>query len=271
MKIGFVSLGMGAQALDNVLDMAARTGSQALELNGRPTIHRDLWKPPIDFAALKARFAQAGVTPVSLGGYCDLAQPTDEGLQREVEGFVRYCEVARAMEIPIVRAFAGDVLEGYDLDALYPRLVEGFRGVMRRIEGWGLTVGIENHGRLINHGEHLHSLVHEVGDPKLGITLDTGNFCWAGHSIATAQRFFERLAALTVNVHVKDGRFVNGEFALCPAGRGDLDLPGLFKTLQQAGYKGAVLSEYEGEAEFGVSTLESVSYLRGVRDGLERR
>jgi sugar phosphate isomerase/epimerase len=270
MQIGFVSLGMGAQPLSDVLDLAQHVGAEALELNGRVTVHRDLWKPPVNYGAIKSAFEEAEVTPVSLGGYSSMAQPTDEGLERAVDEFVAYCERARQMGIPIVRAFAGDVVEGHTLEELYPRMVEGFKRVMQRIAGWDLTVGIENHGRLINHGEHLHSLVHEVGSPRLGITLDTGNFCWAGHSIETAHRFCERLAALTVNVHVKDGKFFDGEWTLFPAGRGDIDLAGILKTLRKAGYEGPVLSEYEGESDFRTSTLESVSYLRGLRDGLDR-
>jgi len=106
--------------------------------------------------------------------------------------------------------------------------------------------------------------------PPWGITLDTGNFCWAGHSIEAAHRFFEVLSPLTVNVHIKDGRFVDGAWVLLPAGRGDLDLAGLFTTLAAAKYDGPVLSEYEGRADFQASTTESVAYLRGLRDGMRR-
>ena len=100
------------------------------------------------------------------------------------------------------------------------------------------------------------------------MTLDTGNFCWAGHSVETAHRFFEKLAPLTVNVHVKDGCFVDGAWVLTPAGRGEIDLPGLFQILKAEGYEGPVLSEYEGAADFVASTVESVAYLRGLRDGI---
>jgi sugar phosphate isomerase/epimerase len=73
-----------------------------------------------------------------------------------------------------------------------------------------------------------------------------------------------------VNVHVKDGCFVDGQWVLYPAGRGDIDLPGLFRLLQSVGYAGPVLSEYEGRADFVASTVESVAYLRGLRDGMAK-
>jgi len=268
MRIGFVTLGMGASPLEKVLKTAVAAGCEVMEINGRATVHQNLWAQPIDYAGIKKRIAASGVAPTSLGGYSNFAQPTDEGSAAQVEQLVGYCQVAREMGIPIVRGFSGDVLEGHTLDQLYPRLVAGFKAVAAQIAGWGITIGIENHGQLINNGDHLNGLIHDVGSPLVRITIDTGNFCWAGHPIETAQRFFEKLAPLTVNVHIKDGRFINGEWALFPAGRGDLDIAGFLAVLSAAGYQGPILSEYEGQADFAAATTESVAYLRGLRDGL---
>jgi sugar phosphate isomerase/epimerase len=268
MHIGFVSLGMSCYPLREVLRTAVGIGCEAMELNGRETVHNNLWTAPVNYAAIMTRISESGVTATSLGGYSDMAQTTDEDLQWQIEQFVGYCRMARAMDIPVVRAFAGDMVEGFTLDHLYPRIVAGFKEVMACVAGWGLTVGLENHGRLINHGDYLWSLLQDVGSASLGITLDTGNFCWAGHSIETAQRFFEKLAPRVVNVHVKDGKFVEGEFVLLPAGRGDLDLRGLLRTLKAVGYDGPVLSEFEGQGDFILSTQESVAHLKALRDEL---
>ncbi len=218
--------------------------------------------------AIPSQIAASGVTPTSLGGYSNFAQRTEEGLAAQVEQLVGYCPVARQMNIPVVRAFAGDPAEGHTLDELYPHMVAGFKAVTARVASWGIKIGIENHSRLINDGDQLYSLIHDVGSPILGMTIDTGNFCWAGHSLETAHRFFEKLAPLAVNVHVKDGKFVAGEWVLVPAGRGDIDLPGLFASLKAVGYDGPVLSEYEGQADFAASTVEGVAYLRGLRNGI---
>jgi sugar phosphate isomerase/epimerase len=266
MHVGFVSLGLADRALDEVLRMAATTGCEAMELNGRATVHQGLWQGTPDMAAINEQIAAAGLVATSLGGYSSFAQLSDEALASEVEQFLGYCQRARDMGIPVVRAFAGDVVEGYDLDALYPRIVQGFQAVALAIDGWGITVGIENHGHLVNDGDVLQALIHEVDSPRVRLTLDTGNFCWAGHSVTSAHGFFQKLAPLAVNVHVKDGRFENGEWRLLPAGRGDIDLVGLFELLRTVGYDGPILSEYEGHDDFMLSTAESVSYLRGLRD-----
>jgi len=268
MRIGMTSLGMGASSLDDVLATAKSAGCEAMELNGKETVHHSLWAPPIDYEDIQDRIVKSGVVATSLGGYCDFAQTSDGAIDEQARLFVGYCELARRMDIPVVRAFAGDVVEGHTLDEFYPRMVRAFKEITSQIAGWGIKVGIENHGRLINDGDALHSLITEVGSPVLGMTLDTGNFCWAGHTLDDAHRFFEKLAPLTVSVHIKDGRFVDGEFVFVPAGRGDLDLVGVFQALLAAGYQGPVVSEFEGAGDYHQGTLESVAYLRGLRDAL---
>jgi len=268
MQVGLVSLGMHAEPLDRVLEVAVLAGAEAIELNGRATVHQNLWSEPIEM--IKAKIEAAGIKVTSLGGYCDFAQRNDEGVAEQVEQFVAYCRVAREMGVPVVRAFAGDVVEGYTLDDFYPRIVQGFKAVCERVADWGIRVGIENHGHLINNGDQLLSVYREVDSPVLGFTLDTGNFCWHGHPIETAYRFSEELAPYVVSMHIKDGRFEDGRFQFMPAGRGDLDLPGILATLRAAGFDGPVVSEFEGAGEYVASTCASVAYLRGVRDALER-
>ena len=182
MQVGLVSLGLGKQSLEEMIAFAQQAGCETIELNGRATVHQNLWieREP---QAIATPIAAAGLRIGSLGGYCSMAQVTDEELAAQVEQFMAYCATAVDLGIPVVRAFAGDVVEGQTLDALYPQLVAGFRAVMARVSGWPIKVGIENHGRLINHGDWLASLIRDVGAPNLGLTLDTGNFCWAGHSI----------------------------------------------------------------------------------------
>lgn len=268
MQVGLVSLGMARQPLAEVLAAVAEWGAEALELNGRRTVHCGLWDEPVDYRGIAETVAAAGIAVSSLGGYCDLAQPTDEGLAEQVDQFVAYCRAAHELGVRRVRAFVGEPKAGHTLEDLYPRLVAGLRAIVERVAGWGLRVAIENHGRLLHDGTALAALLDEVDSPLLGVTLDTGNFCWAGHTLEEAHAFFEALAPRVVNVHVKDGRFEDGRWVLYPAGRGDIDLAGVLRLLHTRGYVGPVLSEYEGEADFGRSTLESVAYLRGLRDAI---
>jgi sugar phosphate isomerase/epimerase len=268
MRIGMTSLGMGSDPLPVVLEAAQGFGCEVMELNGRPTVHQGLWQGNVDYDGVMASIREAGIEVTSLGGYCDLAVLTEEGLEEQVNQLVGYCELAVRLGIPVVRAFVGDVKEGHTADEFYPWVVRGFSEVCQRIAGWDLVIGIENHGRLMNDGDVLGRILADVGSPRLGITLDTGNFCWGGRTIADAHRYFDALLPHIVNVHVKDVRMENGEAVFVPAGRGEIRLAALLQALADRGYEGAVVSEFEGKAAYAPSTQESIAYLRGLRDGI---
>jgi len=268
MRIGMTSLGMGSEPLSVVLEAAQAFGCEAMELNGRPSVHQGLWQGDVDYDKVMASIRDAGIEATSLGGYCDFAVLTEEGLEEQVAQLFGYCELAVRLGIPVVRAFVGDVKEGHSADEFYPWVVRGFSEVCERIADWDLVIGIENHGRLMNDGDVLARLLADVDSPQLGITLDTGNFCWGGHTLADAHQFFDALLPSVVNVHVKDVRMEGGESVFVPAGRGEVRLAGLMQALASRGYEGAVVSEYEGKAAYVPSTRESVAYLRGVRDGV---
>lgn len=268
MKIGVTSLGLRGTPLPETIGTLAAWGAECTELNGRPGCHPDLtWEEEADFERVGALFGQAGIAIASLGGYCDFAQLDDGALETEVDRFVAYCRRAEQLGAPVVRAFAGDLKAGYALPDFEVRIVQGFREVMRRIAGLQVRVGIENHGRLANDGFFLRGVIETVGSPRLGMTIDTGNFYWAGHSPERVAGFLRLLAPYTFNVHVKDVIYRDGQVVFVPAGRGIVELPRLFDLLAGNGYDGPVISEYEGEGVYEQGTLESVAYLRGLRDG----
>jgi sugar phosphate isomerase/epimerase len=268
MKIGLTSLGMGGTPLAEAIEKMVQFGAECTELNGRPGCHPDItWESEADYDKARQLLSAADIVATSLGGYCDFAQTDDEALEAQIQGFVTYCRRAVKLGIPVTRAFAGDVKEGYALVDFEQRIIEAFAEVMRRIQDLDVKVGIENHGRLANDGYFLRKLIETVASPKLGMTIDTGNFYWAGHAPEVVERFFSMLAPYTFNVHIKDVVYRDGKTAFVPAGRGIMDLPRLYKLLEAHGYDGAIVSEYEGEDPYDEGTLESVTYLRGVRDG----
>ncbi|PKO21940.1 MAG: hypothetical protein CVU38_12035, partial [Chloroflexi bacterium HGW-Chloroflexi-1] len=269
MKIGVTSLGMNGLSLAKAVEKMVRFGAECTELNGRPGVHPGLtWESEADEAMVRKLLADAGIVATSLGGYCDFARTDDQALEEQIEGFVGYCRRAARLGIPVVRAFAGDVKEGYTLAYFEARIIEAFSELMQRIAAVDVKVAIENHGQLANDGPFLHRLIETVASPKLGMTIDTGNFYHVGHPPERVEMFFELLAPYTWNVHIKDVIYRDGRAVFVPAGRGIVSLPRLYALLERHGYTGGVVSEYEGlDFPYGEGTLESVAYLRGLRDG----
>jgi L-ribulose-5-phosphate 3-epimerase len=266
--IGVTSWGMSGIPFAQAVEKMVSFGAECTELNGRPGVHPDLdWDTDDDYQRVLRQLAEANIVATSLGGYCDFAQLDDNALEAEVAGLTVYCERAAHLGIPVVRAFAGDTKEGLSLADVKARITEAFTEVMRRVQGLDVIVGIENHGHLANDGMFLRKVIETVASPKLGMTIDTGNFYDVGHTPKQVDRFIQLLAPYVVNVHVKDVTCREGKIAFVPAGRGIVNVARLFALLEGVGYEAAIISEYEGEAAYDVGTRESVAYLRGLRDG----
>src|SRR5438093_8747747 len=67
-----------------------------------------------------------------------------------------------------------------DRDARVQRYTAALREVLRQTEGSRVAVGMENHGAQGNDPEFLTGVLQAIPDPRLGLTLDTGNFYGSG-------------------------------------------------------------------------------------------
>jgi len=269
MKIGITSLGMAGRSLVEALSLMAELGAECTELNGRPGVHPDITWAPGDVKKVKKLLDETGIVATSLGGYNDFAQLNAEGLEAQIVQFVGYCQRAADLEIPVVRAFGADAKAGHTLVDFREQIFRGFEEVVKRTEGLGVVIAIENHGRLTNDGDFMQEIIQHVGSPRLGVTLDTGNFAWAGYSDETVERFFDDLLPSIFSLHIKDGIWGDGGgFEFVPAGRGEMRLPKLLSALAGRGFEGGIVSEFEGKGDYVEGTRESVAYLRGVRDGV---
>jgi sugar phosphate isomerase/epimerase len=256
--------------LPQVMDEIAAMGGECIEINGRPGLHAGLTLDEQSAAQVRGWAAAAGVTISAVSGYCDFAQTDQAALAREVERLMVACRAANALGVGVVRAFSGDVKPGLTLDVVWPWLVAGMQEAARQAEPLGVTLAIENHGRLLNDGPALARLIREVGASNVGVTLDTGNFAWAGHGPSQVHADFEAVLPHIVSVHVKDGIWraaaagAPPSFEFVPAGSGQLPLADWLKALTDRGYQGEVCSEYEGGDDFREGTRASIAYLKTI-------
>jgi sugar phosphate isomerase/epimerase len=270
MKIGAVSLGWSGQPLPQVMDEIAAMGGECIEINGWPGLHAGLILDAGSAVQVRGWAAAAGLSISAVSGYCDFAQTDQAALAREVERLMVACRAASALGVGVVRAFSGDLKPGLTLDAAWPWLAAGMQQAARQAEPLGVTLAIENHGRLLNDGPALARLIRQVGATNVGVTLDTGNFAWAGHGPSQVRADFEAVLPHIVSVHVKDGVWREAAagapavFELVPAGGGQLPLADWLKALADRGYQGVVCSEYEGGGDFRDGTRATIAYLKTI-------
>jgi sugar phosphate isomerase/epimerase len=120
--------------------------------------------------------------------------------------------------------------------------------VLRETTGATVDLGIENHGPIANDPAWLDAALRELDDPRVGLTLDTGNFYWFGLPREEVYRLIEKYARRVKHTHVKNIDFPPDQADrrrevghgykeyCCGVDEGKLDLRRVLKILRDAGY-----------------------------------
>jgi sugar phosphate isomerase/epimerase len=157
--------------------------------------------------------------------------------------------------------------------------VRTLKQILAVTEPTGVAFAIENHGGTTNNPEFLKPLFDRVGSPRLGLTLDTGNFYWFGHPLSKVHELYEAFAARVRHTHCKSIRFpeaererrrpVGWEYGKynCPIYDGDIDFRRVVKILRAASYTGDLCVEDESLDKFpagerGAILAKEIHHLR---------
>ncbi len=168
---------------------------------------------------------------------------------------VRYRNLCRAVPLLGTDLLRSD--GGWNREGKVPRerwdgmLVEAFLRAVEFADEFDVRIALDNHGDATNDGDWQLSLIERVGSPRLGVNLDTMNYRWFGHDLATIERYYRILAPHTFHTHLKDGRNPRPDYQGAALGEGEIDLATAVRCLKEAGYEGAWTAEYEGPEAVG--------------------
>jgi sugar phosphate isomerase/epimerase len=250
---GLVFYNFPGHTLEQFAAYAAATGFAYCEI-----MVGHLWKEadPGDYAEARATEVGAllrrhGLRPSAVAAGNDFLKGDAAELDRQVERLKRVCRLARLAGTDLVRIDGGWVREGdpSDREVWFQRIVEGLRGVQPFIEAEGYTLALDNHGIVTNDADFQARIFEAVASPRIGANLDTMNYRWAGHDLATVARYYHVIAPYTRHVHVKDGRGSREQYRGTVLGEGEIDLERAIAELRGAGYTGPWCVEYEGPRE----------------------
>jgi sugar phosphate isomerase/epimerase len=142
----------------------------------------------------------------------------------------RYLRLAEHLQASILRV----VTDTADHQPGAEEIISAVRAILPDLASTGVFLAIENHDRF--QARKLAGIVERLDSQNVGICLDTANSLGALEGPDVIAR---TLAPWTVNLHVKDiivrrldhglGFIVEG----CPAGQGQIDLPGLLALLRR--------------------------------------
>ena len=194
--------------------------------------HVEIPVPAVDDVdAAQRRLRDHGLTATTLLARCDLAQPP--------ESMRDSLEAGRAMGVPIffISAKAGDLPK--------PEAYRRLRARAELADEYGITLSLETHPDLGENATEARATLLAVGHPRLRWNLDTANLYYYNPNIDAVEQT-RKGADLIASVHLKD---TNGGYHCWwfPAlGEGVVDFEGVFRVLNERGFRGPFTFELEG-------------------------
>ena len=204
--------------------------------------------------ALRTRTADAGVRNllIMIDREGDLGNPQDDERARVVERHYKWVEAARALGCHSIRVNArsrGTPDTQRDLAA------DGLRRLTEFAAGHDLNVIVENHGGLSSNGRWLASVITQVDHPNCGTLPDFGNFLIEGDTWYDRYEGVRELMPYAKAVSAKshdfdaDGNEIHTDYRR------------MMRIVLDAGYRGHVGIEYEGETLGEIEGIEKTKTL----------
>ncbi len=233
-------------------------------------------------AAVEEYASHLGDHAVRVSGFLIANDFNREDVDAEVEWVTKVVKAASILAVPAVRIDAVMTGEGdLSLDDRVQRFADCVKRVLDNTDARIVDLGIENHGQQGNTPEFLDKVLESVGSPRLGLTLDTGNFYWAGYPLDEVYQIIKHFAPVAKHTHAKNIAYPEdcqqtrrevgwryGDF-VAPLPDGDIDHFKVARILKAAGYTGDLCIEDESLGRFPKNEwrdvlLRDADHFRGV-------
>ncbi len=199
----------------------------------------------------------------------DFSGPTAE---QDVIWAVNAIHAAQKLGASAVRLDPATAQRELTVETVRDNVVHCLNEVLAQTSATGVFIGLENHGFIANDPDFLDTIFEAVGDERLGLTLDTGNFYWSGLPLSKLYSLIKRFAPRVRHTHIKSIcypveireqqrpiGYEYGRYAIS-IDQGDIDFYRVLRILRDAGYKGALCIENETLHRF--TPEESAEVLR---------
>ncbi|GGF94482.1 sugar phosphate isomerase/epimerase family protein [Paenibacillus abyssi] len=212
--------------------------------------------------------SERGIKVVSYAVANDFVNEDPEKRADALKEITDAIPVAKALGTSIIRVFSGNLAPGLTMETAQDWIVDGLSAAAKQAEQARVTLCLENHGQLAGRGEQVKHIIDTVGSEALRSTFDTGNFLLVDEHPSQS---IQVLIPFIAHVHFKDftehpeGRYksLGGKaYEGIVAGQGDTKLESLIQLLQQNGYQGAYVLEYEGLGSEAEGVRKSYEFVR---------
>ncbi len=250
--------------MEYCIDQAARLGFDGIELLLVQMTSEE--KPYLN--NLKKQAFHAGLDLMGFSTHQGYVFPEKEKRDEEIKKTIHQIELAYELGIPTMRLNTGrwgtsgsfdelmdnrgiePVLEGYTEEDGFKWVIDSIEQCIPIAEKCGVVLGLENHWGLGRTAEGVQRIVKEVDSPWLMVTLDTGNF------LEDPYDQLEMLAGQAILMQAKT-YYGGGKWYTL-----DLDYPRIGEIMRNAGYKGYISLEFEGNEDPLIAVPKSLEVLR---------
>jgi len=165
------------------------------------------------------------------------------GILTEIKSWI---DVTDRLGASHLRVFAGKLPAGVNMQQATGWVVEGMKAATDYAAPKGIVLGLEDHSGVSQSADVCLEIMHRVNSPYAGINLDITHFT----PNATQDQYAQIAACLpyaTVS-HIRD-RFDDQSL---------IDLDRVFRLYAEAGHKGYMSLEYEGDNKGGETAVTGV-------------
>ena len=214
--------------LFDLLDFCAQHNVDAIDPTGYYFPGYPEVPPDTYIYSFKQKAFLLGIDISGTGIRNNFASPDPAVRAADVELAKKWIVVASKMGAPVIRLFAGPIPKGYEekWDEVAGWMVECFRECAEFGSRYGVMIGIQNHGDMLQTADQCIKVIQDVGSDWVGLILDTGNF-----KTPDPYLDIERMIPYTFNFQVKESVFgVESTVRI--------DLQRFMKILKNSGYRG---------------------------------
>lgn len=208
----------------------------------------------------KRRAFQLGIDISGTGVRNDFASPDPKIRAAGVQHVKEWIEVSSKLGAPVIRVFAGQIPEGYEdkWDEVAGWMVESLKECADYGEKYGILVGVQNHGDMIQTADQAIKVAKMVNSEWFGIVLDVGYFLSEDPYID-----IEKVVPYAVNWQLKTSAF--GKESPIP-----IDLERIMKIIKKSGYRGYLPLETLDSGKVPYKPFELVpAFLKEVRTAMK--
>jgi sugar phosphate isomerase/epimerase len=229
--------------------------------------------------ALKLRLGSERVSACALLLATDFSSSDAE---KHVEWSIKAIRAAKELGCPAVRIDTATRNDKISMEQSRDLFIRNIRKVLDATKDTGVELGIENHGHISNDPKYLEGVFAAVGDSRLGMTLDTGNFYWYGHPLSDLYKLLERFAPKAKHTHIKNINypkelaeskreigFEYGKYS-SPLDEGNIEMKKVVQILKRAGYtrglciENEALGKYPEDERLGILKRDAEALKKGM-------